>query len=112
MKVEAAKFARDQFEALKDEYAVVISAVGLRALVCKVRQKDTKEEDTWSFQEIGIECGGIFWGKMFEQREDRMVQIRVVMDLETIRNIEFEIYEADAPDQPEAEDEAEDDYPA
>jgi hypothetical protein len=69
----------------------------LPALQCRVRQKadDASPDSGWVFFDVGIDDGGnAFWGKLHEVRDGRQAKVFIVMDVESIDSIEFEVYES------------------
>lgn len=100
MKRETVEVVVKKFNETKKELASLIDAIGYRALTAIVRQKGIVEDTVWSCQEIGfLPNADAFYGKFFENRGpgEQLKQVKVFLDLETIKSIEFEIFEDNAP---------------
>ena len=93
MRIPVAKYAVERFHSLQEEYAGIIDAMGMGALMCLIRQRGTDSDNGWACFEIGITDDGAFWGKFNEKRGESPKQVMIVIDLEDIDSIEFEIYD-------------------
>jgi len=96
MRIGVARYAISRFRELQTEHAEVIAAIGLPALVCLVRQKGMDSDNGWVCHEVGLSDQGegeAFWGRFKEVRSDIAKEILIIIDLEDIDSIEFEIYE-------------------
>lgn len=94
MKIAVALYAVKRFHELQIEHAEVINAIGLSALVCVVRQKGADLDGGWVCHEVGIAApAAAFWGKFSEVRGGKAKEVLIVIDLESVDSIEFEIYE-------------------
>lgn len=99
MKIETAKFAVTKFKELKLELTDLVDALGLSAITATVRQRQVPEDAGWSFYDIGLEAGAVFWGKLRENRGPKNVakDILIVLDLDDVDSIEIEVYDDDIP---------------
>lgn len=100
MKRETVSVIIQKFAETKKELALLIDALGHKALTALVRQKGKGEDTSWACQEIGfLPNADAFYGKFFERRppNNTLKQVQVFIDLETIESIEFEIFEDEPP---------------
>ena len=111
MRTKAVELAIKKYYEIKKELAPVIDSLGYKALTILIFQKDKAGDSVFECQEIGYYPNAeALYGTYYDRRqtEDGPVdkQIRVFLDIETVRAIEFEMFEAD-PENPSQEEEEE-----